>query len=274
MTLVQRQSGTQRTALVTGGAVRLGRFLALGLAEAGYDIALHFNRSEAEARSAQQAIEALGRRCLLLPADLNRPEQVAELVQRAARGLGPVDLLLNSASAYAAGQVLDTDWNGLQELFAVNLFAPFQLIRQFALHRRSQPAGIGNVINILDNKIAFNQHQYAGHLLSKAGLAELTKLAALELAPQIRVNGIAPGIVMPSPARSPEYLAWRLERVPTGAAGSGQDILQALRYLSEAPFVTGQILFVDGGESISDPGRNTANFEPRRSPTIGTPSQP
>jgi pteridine reductase len=248
--------------LVTGGAVRLGRFLALGLAQAGYDIALHFNRSEPEARATQREIEGLGRRCALVQADLGQPEQVAGLVGQAAAALGPLDLLLNSASAYSAGHVLDTDWAQLQGLFAVNLFAPFQLVRAFALHRREQPTGIGNVINILDNKIAFNQHHYAAHLLSKAALAEFTQLAALELAPRVRVNGIAPGIVMPSSERTRDYIAWRLERVPTGGAGSAQDILQALEYLIAAPFVTGQILFVDGGESISDAGRNTANYRP------------
>lgn len=133
---------------------------------------------------------------------------------------------------------------------------PYFLTKAFALQCKT-----GSVINIIDNKIAFNQYQYSAYLLSKKALAEMTKLAALELAPAVRVNGLAPGVVLPASVRTQKYIDWRIEGIPVKRQGNTNNITQALYYLLDNDFMCGQILTVDGGESLTNIGQNAANHE-------------
>jgi len=142
----------------------------------------------------------------------------------------------------------------LESQFKVNFVTPYLLAGSFA--RR---VGRGQIINIIDNKIAYNQYHYSAYLLSKKSLAEFTKLAALEFAPDIRVNGIAPGVTLPNESRDSAYLRWRIEGIPLAKKGSYSHLMAALSYLLQNDFVTGQILFVDGGESQNLVGRNSEN---------------
>ena len=125
----------------------------------------------------------------------------------------------------------------------------------------AQEVDQGEVINIIDNKIAFNQNKYAAYLLAKKTLVELTKMAAIEFAPQLRVNGVAPGVVLPASTRSQEYIDWRIQGIPLQMQGSTKHITDAILSLLNNPFITGQILAVDGGESLSNTGRNAGDFD-------------
>ncbi len=242
-------------ALVTGAATRLGREFALALADMGYDIALHYHSSEGAAADTAAAIRALGAAAVPLQQDLSQHAELAGLLRQAREALPNLSVLVNSASRYAAGNLASTQPETVYEQFAVNLVAPMELMRAFA-------AGVDTacVVNIIDNKVAYAQYDYAAYLLSKKSLAELTRMAALEYAPRIRVNGLSPGVVMPMSSRTDAYLRWRLDGIPLQRQGSPAHLCQALRYLVTNDFVTGQILTVDGGEGMFQVGRNTENW--------------
>lgn len=249
-------AATRPAALVTGGAVRLGRAIALALARAGYDLALHYGRSADAAVQTAAEIRALGAACTTLQCDLADAAALPELVARARAAFPNLAVLVNSASAYTQATIGATSAEIFDQQFALNLRAPFFLTQAFA-----QQVEQGHVINILDNKIAFNQFEYAAYLLAKKALAEFTRMAALEFAPRLAVNGVAPGVVLPAGSRSPEYVAWRISGIPLRRQGETGDITGAILYLLKSNFVTGQILLVDGGESLTNVGQNAAQFD-------------
>jgi pteridine reductase len=254
--VVENSAGGRPAALVTGGAVRLGRALALALAEAGYDIALHYGRSAEAAEQTAAEIRALGVECQLFQLDLVDVDGIPGLLGRAQAALPNLRALVNSASAYAQATIGATTAAIFDQQLAVNLRAPFFLTQAFA-----RQVGAGHVVNIIDNKIAFNQYQYAAYLLAKQALADLTRMAALEFAPGVRVNAVAPGVVLPAGTRSPEYIAWRVGGIPLRRQGAPAEIARAVLYLLGSDFVTGQILTVDGGESLTGVGQNAAQFD-------------
>ncbi|RLA43630.1 MAG: short-chain dehydrogenase [Gammaproteobacteria bacterium] len=245
----------EQAALITGGATRLGRHFALTLARRGYDIALHYNSSARAAEKVRQEITATGRHCEIFHGDFSCETSPAQLIESAHRQFPTLQLLINSASVYEAGNISETGPELLREQFSVNFFAPFLLTAAFAKYVQS-----GNIINIIDNKIGFQQYAYSAYLLSKKALSELTRLSAIELAPYIRVNGIAPGVILPDESRTDEYINWREEGIPLQQHGSVEQLSSALNYLLDNNFVTGQVLFVDGGEAISHIGRNACNY--------------
>jgi len=243
-------------ALVTGSAVRLGKALALDLARRGYDIALHYRSSAGPAAAAAAEIESAGARCVPFQADLADAAAIPGLLADVVNTFPGLSLLVNSASAYAQATIADTTPALFDEQFAVNLRAPFFLTQAFAA-RVDQ----GHVVNIIDNKIGFNQFEYAAYLLAKKGLVELTRMAALEFAPRIRVNGVAPGVVLPASSRSDEYIQWRIQGIPLRMQGETAHISAAIHALLDNPFMTGQVLVVDGGEALTGVGQNAAQFD-------------
>lgn len=244
----------QHAALVTGGATRLGRYFSEALADAGYDIALHVNRSREEAEKVAHVIRAKGRECEIFPCDF-LSNDLSDLLQSAKQRFPGLNLLLNSASAYEPAPIAATELATLETQFRVNMFTPLLLTRHFA-----EAVQKGQVINIIDNKVAYHQYSYAAYLLSKNSLAEMTRMAALEFAPRIRINGIAPGVVLPASQRTSDYIKWRIEGIPLKHQGAPDHLVQALHYLLDNTFVAGQILFVDGGESINLEGRHSENY--------------
>ncbi|MDQ7730927.1 SDR family NAD(P)-dependent oxidoreductase [Halomonas sp. SpR8] len=244
----------QQAALVTGGATRLGRYFSEALADAGYDIALHVNRSREEAEEVASGIRAKGRECEIFCCDF-LTDSLNDLIQSAKRRFPGLSLLLNSASAYEPAPIAATELAMLETQFRVNMFTPLLLTRHFAAVVQE-----GQVINIIDNKIAYHQYPYAAYLLSKKSLAEMTRMAALEFAPRIRINGISPGVVLPASQRTSDYIEWRIEGIPLKRQGDPEHLVQALHYVLDNPFVAGQILFVDGGESINLEGRHSENY--------------
>lgn len=245
------------TALVTGGATRLGFSFAYALAKAGYDIALHYHQSADSAQQAADAIMALGVTCKTFQFDLSG-EHPEELIESVLNEFSSLQVLINNASAYEAATIAQTDMALLQQQFSVNFFAPLLLTSAFADQCKK-----GSVINILDNKIAFQQNHYAAYLLSKKALSAFTQLAAIEFAPDIRVNGIAPGVVMPGEERTRDYIKWRVDGIPLERQGRVDDLMSAMNYLLNNEFVTGQILTVDGGEGLNHQGRHAEKFSDR-----------
>jgi pteridine reductase len=240
-------------ALVTGGAVRLGRAIAIALARAGYDIALHYGHSAEAATQTAEAIRALGVACHTFQLDLTA---LPDLVAQAHVALPNLCVLINSASAYTQATIGATTAEIFDQQLAVNLRAPFFLTQAFAAQ-----VGQGHVINIIDNKVAFNQFAYAAYLLAKKTLVEFTRMAAVEFAPAIQVNGVAPGVVLPADTRSAAYVAWRVSGIPLRRQGTTDEIAGAILYLLRSAFVTGQILMVDGGEALTTVGQNAAQFK-------------
>lgn len=246
-----------KAALVTGAGTRLGSQFALHLAQAGYDIALHCHSSRAAAEAVAGQIREAGRGCELFVADFSADFDATALLADVQSRFPQLVCLINSASVYDAASIANTTEALLNRQFKVNFQAPFFLTRAFAGCVKRKGA---QIINILDNKIAYNQFQYSPYLLSKKALADFTKLAAMEFAPTVRINGIAPGVILPMDTRPDDYLAWRSEGIPVQHTGGPNNLLSALSYILENDFVCGQILFVDGGETEFNIGRNAESF--------------
>ncbi|HEY6008568.1 MAG TPA: SDR family oxidoreductase [Geobacteraceae bacterium] len=237
---------TGKTALVTGAAVRLGREIALALAGRGVKIALHYGSSTAAALATAAEIRALGVEVEPLPADLRAAGAAAGLVERAVARFGRLDILVNSAAVFLPGELADTTEENWDLHLDVNLKAPFFLCRAFA--RQLGATGEGAIVSIADWRAVRPGPRYLAYTLAKSGVVTLTESLALALAPRIRVNAVAPGAILPPPGGDAAYLERLADRIPLRRSGSPEEVVRALLYLLEADFVTGQILFVDGGE--------------------------
>lgn len=235
---------TAEIALVTGGAVRIGRAIATGLAEAGFDLVVNYRSSEAPARTLREELGALGRECHLVQADLGIPEDVDRLATEVKTRYGRLDLLVNSAASFHSTAILDTDAEEWDEIHAVNLRGPHLLTRACASLLK---ASAGAVVNIADHMGMKPWVRYGAHSVSKAGLIHLTRIQARALAPEVRVNAVAPGLVLPPEGISPEALEREVEATLVKRVGTPQDVVEAVLYLARASYVTGQLLAVDGG---------------------------
>ncbi len=237
-----------KTALVTGGAQRIGQACCLALAEAGYAVAVHYLHSGAAAEATAAAIREAGGKAVTLAADLTDEEQVAALLPRAAAALGPIGVLINNASIFE-GDTIDTVTRGSWDAhMAVNLRAPFVLIQEFA---RALPKDAGgSIINLLDERVWSLTPYFMSYTLTKAGLWTLTRTMALALAPRIRVNGIGPGPALPSPRQSHEQFLEQCRAMPLRRGTGPEEIAAALRFILDAPAMTGQMIALDGGQHL------------------------
>ena len=234
------------TALVTGAARRIGRVLALEAARAGYDVAVHFRGSRDEANAVADEIRALGRRAAALRADLDVESDAEGLVDRARDLLGPLTLLVNNASVFAddrLGAVTRDSWAAHMD---VNLRAPVFLAQAFA----AQPDASGLIVNLLDQRVRRLNPHFFSYTLSKSALWAATRTMAQALAPYIRVNGIGPGPTLPSVHQAPGEFEAEAAGVLLQRAVEPAEIAAALRYLIEAPSVTGQMIAVDAGQHL------------------------
>ena len=234
----------KKTVLITGGADRIGRAMALAFAGAGYSVALHYRSSEEKALSAMQEIEAMGGECALYRADLREADEVSSLIERVCN-VHDLGGLINNASIYVESSLKEGNTALMQEMFDLHFRAPYILTSSFA---RLQKQGV--VINMLDTKISGNTTRHFDYLLSKKLLADYTKMAALQLAPHIRVNAIAPGAILAPPGQDDSYLDARAESIPLQKTGSLKQIANTALYLVENDFITGEIMYVDGGEHL------------------------
>lgn len=234
------------TALVTGAARRLGRAIALALAQEGFDVILHCRRSAGEARKAAAEVRALGRRAWVLQADLRDPAQAWALFAKARRAAGRVSVLVNNASVYKESRLQGLRPEELFESVQVHALAPLLLAR--ALARQKGPGLC--IVNLLDCRIADYDFRHAAYHLGKRMLYSLTRMMALEYAPRVRVNAVAPGLILPPEGEGASWLR-RLSRTnPLGTHGNARDVAEAVLFLVRSPFVTGQVLYVDGGRHM------------------------
>lgn len=248
-----------RIALVTGAARRLGRAIALDLAAAGWDIALHFGSSDNEARSTASEIEALGRRVVVLKADLSVEAEVDTLIDRCVAEVGVPDCLVNNASLFDFDAAPDFSWTRLERHMRINLAAPVSLARDFHRARLdggcTQP-GSGVVINLLDQKLSNPNPDFLSYTLSKAALQQATVLLAQSLAPLVRVVGLAPGITLASGDQTEQGFVAAHTMTPLGRSSLPADIGAAAVYLANARAVTGTTLLVDGGQHLKPSERD------------------
>jgi pteridine reductase len=239
-----------RTALVTGGAVRLGRAIALRLAQDGADVVIHYATSRDDARRVVLEIESLGRRAVAVEGDFSHDTAGATQAafEQATARLGPVDLLVNSAAIFEPGTLASTTEDAWDRHFDVNLKAPLWMCREFAA--RLPPERAGHVVNIIDWRGLRPVPGHLAYTLAKGALVAATRLLAQELAPRIQVNAVAPGAILPPPGEGLEYLDRLRDRIPLRRTGTPDDVADAVVFLASSRFITGEVLCVTGGEQL------------------------
>src|SRR5215216_663062 len=229
-------------ALVTGAAHRLGKVFALTLAQQGFDIVLHYHQASEAARQTQTEFESMGRRVILAPADLSDPGQIQALVAK----LNLLDVLINSAAFMPDGNVNALTLENWDTSLDLNLRAPFLLSQECA--KKMSEGGL--IVNITDVGAQKAWSRYPSYSVSKAALESLTKILARALAPQIRVNAIAPGFVLQSDIVSDEEWQRLMNRIPLKRPARPEEIASALEFLLKNEYITGQTIVVDGGYSL------------------------
>lgn len=231
-----------KTALVTGAAKRLGRALVLALAENGTNVVIHYHRSALEAAALLAEIQALGVKGWLIQADLADPRHIERLFDEAVTQAGPIDILINNASIWPQETLWEVSAESFQEAMRVHTLAPLILSRGFA--RQNRP---GHIVNVLDTRITSYDKGHAAYHLSKRSLLTLTRMMALEMAPAVAVNAIAPGLILPPEGQDETYLQRLSHTNPLNRHGDPRDVTEAVLFLLRSGFITGQILYVDGG---------------------------
>ena len=236
---------TGKTILITGAARRLGRLFALACGRAGADLILHHGHSPKEAESLRDELASLGARAWVLPADFSQPESAAQLIERANK-LSPLYGLVNSASIFEPLSLQETSLDDWNNHLNINLTAPFLLSQAFAKHVKQ-----GRIVNILDWRALRPGADHFPYTVTKSALAAMTKSLAIALAPNITINGLALGAILP-PADQPSASEKVIEAVPAkrwSEAGEAEDALLFLLSSSSA-YITGEILHVDGGRHL------------------------
>lgn len=250
----EHRADTTPVALVTGGAVRVGRAIALGLAEAGHDVVIGYGASASAAEDARGDIEQLGRSCHTVQADLTHPDGPDQLVDETRSRFSRLDVVVNSAASFRSMPLEDVDAAEFDAAMALNVRAPHLVVRAaIDLLRASQ----GCVVNITDLSAFQAWTGYPHHAVSKAALAHLTRVQARSYAPEVRVNAIAPGAVLAPDDWSDEQWDAIAEKAALRRPGSPANVVQAVLYLVSADFVTGHVLPVDGGRLLGATGPTT-----------------
>jgi NAD(P)-dependent dehydrogenase (short-subunit alcohol dehydrogenase family) len=241
-----------RTALVTGAAKRIGRAVATELAKSGVNVIVHYRSSTDEAEALVQEIRSLGVEAWKVWADFATPGEAERLMEDCFNLAGGVDILINSASIFPPGRLGEITIDDVNRNVLVNAWAPFVLSRSFA--DRAGEGGGGSIINLLDTRVRGFDHLHAAYHLSKHLLALLTRLTALEFAPQVTVNAVAPGLIL-APRDTDyddEYLEKLSEGLPLKKRGTPADVAGAVVFFLKSSFITGQVLYVDGGRHLRE----------------------
>lgn len=235
-----------QTALVTGAAKRLGKAVARALADEGVSVVVHHGRSGAEARAFVAEMRSAGAEAWAIQADLSDPQAASDLLPNAVELCErPVDILVNSASIFDPSIVLGFTSDELADNVQVNAMAPLLLSRALAAQGRP-----GQIVNFLDARMVDYDRNNVAYHLSKRMLHAVTRMLALELAPDIRVNAVAPGLILPPPGKDDSYLQRLSDTVPLRRHGGPDDVVRAVRFLLHSDFVTGQVIYLDGGRNL------------------------
>lgn len=236
---------TKRVALVTGGAKRIGKEVALYLADKGYSIALHYNTSEKDAHETKVEIEQKNVSCVLFKIDLSNTKETSKLIQRVKEELGDIAILINSASEFNPVTIVNTDISLLERQTAINYHAPFILTKEYT---RTHSNGL--IINFTDARLRKTQTGSAAYTISKLALSMLTEISAKEFAPSFRSNAIAPGIVLPPPGKDEAYLTDLLDSVPLKRKAVLEEIMSIVQFFIDNKYITGQTIYLDGGQYL------------------------
>jgi NAD(P)-dependent dehydrogenase (short-subunit alcohol dehydrogenase family) len=237
------------TALVTGAGRRLGRAIALDLAERGWSVGVHYHVSAAEALAVVAEIEAKGGKAAAFAADLARMGAPEPLIESCAATLGPITCLINSAACYERDDIQTLDRDSWQAHLDVNLRAPIFLAQ--AVARRLPKGASGNIVNLIDQKVLRLDPEFFSYTVAKSALWTATKMLAQALAPDIRVNAIAPGPVLPSLKQSEEEFARECRSTLLGHGVGPEEVTAAVRFLLETPAITGQMIALDSGQHLA-----------------------
>jgi pteridine reductase len=234
-----------KTALITGAAHRIGAAIAEHLASRGCRIALHYHASSEAAETTLKRLKTLGAEAVSLQADLSLPGEAARLLHRAvALGFSP-NILINSAAIYPDSKWEDVEWFDFESTLKLNSFAPLSMTREFSRIPRAEA-----VINLLDARMVdYDRNHFAYHI-SKRILHDFTRIMSVELAPKITVNAVAPGIILPDRENDPELLEKYRKGNLLKKIGSVEEITRTVLFLLQSDFITGQVIFVDGGRHI------------------------
>lgn len=246
------------TALVTGAGRRLGRAMALYLAQRGHDVAVHYSSSKSEAQAVVDEIRALGRQAVALQADLLDEAQVETLLPRAAAALGPLTVLVNNASIFEYDRIDTATRRGWDRHMESNLRAPYVLTQGFARQcpqavpdAAGEPLARGLIVNMIDQRVWKPTPEFSTYTIAKMGLWALTRSAAQGLAPHVRVNAIGPGPTLQGARQSETHFTRQRAATPLGRGANPADITAALGFFLDSPAVTGQMIAVDGGQHLA-----------------------
>ena len=234
-----------KTVLVTGSAKRIGRSIVVELGRQGYDVVIHYRSSREEAEELAEELEGTGVSTWLERADFEKEAELSGFIRRVEADVGTVNCLVNNASIFPGSDLSELTREQLERNIDVNAWAPFVLTRAFA-----DRFDRGRVINILDTRIAGYDWNHVGYYFSKVLLARMTKMAAISFAPEFTVNAVAPGLITPPAGMDESYLEERTERVPLRTYGESGDVAEAVEFLLRADFITGQVIYVDGGRNL------------------------
>lgn len=238
----------EKVALVTGGAKRIGRSIVVALAKHGFDVAIHYRASAAEAEAVADQVRAMGRRAATLPGDLAIAGDVAGMVPAVTQMLGAPVCLVNNASEFNHDGALDMSEAGFDRHMAVNLRAPVFLARDLARHL---PPGVeGNVVNIIDQRVFSPTPDFFSYTLSKTALFTANRMLAQALAPSVRVNAVGPGPVLRSVHQSEDEFAREQRGTLLQRGATPEEIAAAVCFLIETPAMTGQLIALDGGQHL------------------------
>ena len=246
------------TALVTGAGKRLGRAMALYLAERGHDVAVHYASSAAEAEAVAEEIRALGRKAVTLQADLLVEAETAALIPAAVAALGPLTVLVNNASIFEYDRIETATRDSWDRHMESNLRAPYVLTQAFARQcppavpdEMGEPLSQGLIVNMIDQRILKLTPEFSSYTIAKMGLWALTRTAAQGLAPHVRVNAIGPGPTLQGARQSADHFARQRANTVLGRGANPSDICAALGFFLDSPAVTGQFLAIDGGQHLA-----------------------
>ncbi len=246
-TLSLKMKLRHKTALITGGAVRIGQAVCRALAAEGVNIIIHCHQSVDEANILQAEIEQGGGRAWVIAADLQQPEGCRHLIQSAVDVTGWLDVLINNAAVFLPDDIATLKPDTLEQQLRVNLLAPMYLTQEFAKQIKDN----GCIINMLDRRICEDDPHYLSYTLSKKGLADLTRSSARDLAPAITVNGIALGAVLPPQKQDGDTRTIPAGSAPLAAVCSLRDVTDTVLFLIRSDVITGQIIYVDAGQHLS-----------------------
>tara|TARA_B100000989_G_scaffold116701_1_gene85886 strand:- start:231 stop:986 length:756 start_codon:yes stop_codon:yes gene_type:complete len=236
-----------KTAIITGASKRIGRSIAINLAKQGYDIVVHYNRSKSDAQKLVKEIKTIGVNAFSISLDLNRTKKVKDFFYKVKKKTSNIQVLINNASLFEFDNLRKLSEKSFDNHININLKSPLMLSKYFVENLEHKE---GSIINILDQRVSNITPYFLSYTISKVGLYTLTKNLALSLAPNIRVNAIAPGPTLKSSRQNLKQFSEQIKRTPLKQQVSLKDINDGINFLNESKSVTGQVLYLDSGQNL------------------------